>query len=383
MVFCKGIDQFLETVLKNNIFLSIIVPVYNTPIEILKSCFESVKNQSNTNWELIVVDDGSATECANWIDNYCKDILNKIIIHKHNEGVSVARNEGVKLARGEWITFLDSDNTLPYDTVATYYNVVVSNQTKNTELIIGFSVMCKRTLKNEEDIISFTNQNNEIPIEQKEKIKSGTLEYVENKDELVNHLLSGNIYKWKRADSYFGDGPCGKLIRTDIARCEPFPNHLKWNEDTVWLLNIVAISKDIIILSDIVYNNVEYTYSATRRFRQNCLQEFCDVCEAERVLEKDFPNCKEAFAYKRFVEILLVSRLYFFHKDNTVSEKNRNKEFYVWCRQKTTQTVAKEILRNISGFGIKKFICRFFSLLLFLGMYKFCWLFLKSYNKRF
>ena len=41
-------------------FVSIIVPVYNTPVPILKTCFDSVRNQSNTNWELIIIDDGSS-----------------------------------------------------------------------------------------------------------------------------------------------------------------------------------------------------------------------------------------------------------------------------------------------------------------------------------
>lgn len=371
--------------MKNNIFISIIVPVYNTPVEILKSCFDSVKNQTYDDWELIVVDDGSEKDCACWIDDYCKDIQNKQVIHKKNDGVSIARNEGVKLASGEWITFLDSDNTLPLDTIEIYHNVVNSNQSENVELIIGYSVMGQRILKNGEDIISLKGTVNEFPVDEKKCVKSTdeTIEYVQDKDELVNHLLAGNVKRWKKNDTYFSDGPCGKLIRVDVAKNILFPDDLKWEEDTIWLLNIVSISENIIIIPNIVYNNIEFFLSATRKFRKNCLNEFYNVCDAEKKLENMFSNCKTAFAYKRFGNILLVSRLYFFHRNNSCSKSQRYVNFLSWCKHELTERVANDVIENIGDIGFKAFVSRLFSKMLLLKMYKMCWFLLLIYNKRF
>lgn len=369
--------------MKDNIFLSIIVPVYNTPIEILKSCFDSVKNQTNDNWELIVVDDGSTIDCAKWIDKYCENFQNTSIIHKENEGVSVARNEGVKIAKGTWITFLDSDNTLPIDTVETYYKTVNSNKTDDVDLIIGYSVMGTRTLENDEDIISLKIHNTEVLTKENNEVESDRIEYIEDKNELVTHLLTGNNVKWEKKDKYFSDGPWGKLVRANVAKTVFFPNELKWDEDTIWLLNLVSISKGIIVIPNIVYNNVEYFLSATKRFRQECLQEFYGVCMAEKKMELKFPKCKKAFIYKRFSNILHVSRLYFFHKDNLHSKSQRYKDFCLWCEHRTTRSVAKDVVKNTKLIGYRNLISKLFSASLIFRLYKICWLFLKCYNKRF
>lgn len=356
--------------MKNNTFISIIVPVYNTPVEILKSCFDSVKNQTYDDWELIVVDDGSEKDCACWIDDYCKDIQNKQVIHKKNDGVSIARNEGVKLASGEWITFLDSDNTLPLDTIEIYHNVVNSNQSENVELIIGYSVMGQRVLKNGEDIIK---------IKKYDRFESNIRELIEDKNELVNHLLTGKNNRWEKKDMYFADGPCGKLIKKCLIENIFFPVDLKWDEDTVWLLNVISKSKKIIVTFQIVYNAVEYIYSATRRYRPNCIKEFYDVCFAEKQIEGMFPMCKSAFAYKKFSNILLVSRLYFFHKDNITSEKQLFNEFVVFGKKNETKAVCNDVLKYLNCKSKRNFIYRFFSFFMKIGCYFFCWNILKFY----
>ena len=90
--------------------VSIIIPVYNTQIEALKKCFDSVLKQSYKNIEIIVVNDGS----SNKITNFCQKYLEKTniakIINQDNKGVSEARNNGIKNTTGEYITFIDSDD---------------------------------------------------------------------------------------------------------------------------------------------------------------------------------------------------------------------------------------------------------------------------------
>lgn len=88
---------------------SIIVPVYNTE-QYLNRCFDSILNQKFSDFELILVDDGSTDNSAKICDNYAELYNNIKVIHKKNGGVSSARNEGVYAANGEFLWFVDSDD---------------------------------------------------------------------------------------------------------------------------------------------------------------------------------------------------------------------------------------------------------------------------------
>lgn len=91
--------------------ISIITPVYNTE-KYLRQCVDSVLAQTYSNWELILVDDGS-TDASSHICDLATRSTSKIkTIHQKNGGQSSARNRGLTRARGEYVTFLDSDDLL-------------------------------------------------------------------------------------------------------------------------------------------------------------------------------------------------------------------------------------------------------------------------------
>ena len=83
--------------------VSIIVPVYNTPTEYLEECISSVNKQLEFSKELLIIDDGSKQECANVCDQLSEQYDFIKVIHKKNEGVSIARNYGIELAQGEYL----------------------------------------------------------------------------------------------------------------------------------------------------------------------------------------------------------------------------------------------------------------------------------------
>lgn len=94
--------------------ISIIIPVYNAE-RFLRRCLNSVLNQSYSNWECIIVDDGSKDSSPAICDEYVKTDSRFKVIHKENGGVSRARNTGLSLVVGEWVTFVDSDDELALD----------------------------------------------------------------------------------------------------------------------------------------------------------------------------------------------------------------------------------------------------------------------------
>lgn len=357
-------------------FVSIIVPVYNTPEPLLRSCFESVKNQTNPNWNLIVVDDGSSDTCAGFIDEFCNGIPNTKVIHKRNEGVSSARNVGIKEARSEWITFLDSDNTLPTTAIQNYFETVSSFVDTKIDMVVGFCSRGKRFIENDIDIITLDSDI------QKTYKASCEVEYIVDKNEFVNHLLTNRVSRWLDKIFYFADGPVGKLFRNKHSKMIDFPVELKWDEDAIWILNYISSCNEILLIPNVVYNSIEYELSATRRYRSNCIEEFYDVCDAEKKITVVFPLCKEALSYRKFANILLVARLNFFHKDNPKSENIRYEEFCMWCKREETQSVIDDVLKYIRGFSKHAVAFRLFSFFFRLRLYKLCWILLKVYCNR-
>ena len=89
--------------------ISIIVPVYNVE-QYLRRCLDSIRAQTFTDWECILIDDGSPDASGAVCDEYAAKDCRFRVIHQENRGVSAARNAGLDAARGEWIAFVDSDD---------------------------------------------------------------------------------------------------------------------------------------------------------------------------------------------------------------------------------------------------------------------------------
>lgn len=113
--------------------ISVIIPVYNTE-RFLRRCIDSVLAQSYTDFEVILVDDGSKDRSGAICDEYVAIDSRIRVLHQDNSGASRARQNGVKASRGEWITFVDSDDTLPVDALYHYSR----HFTDDTDIIIGW-----------------------------------------------------------------------------------------------------------------------------------------------------------------------------------------------------------------------------------------------------
>ena len=89
--------------------LTIITPVYKVE-EYIEKCLDSIISQTFTDWELILVDDGSPDNSGVICDRYASEDSRIRVIHKENEGAAVARNVALDIAKGRYITFIDSDD---------------------------------------------------------------------------------------------------------------------------------------------------------------------------------------------------------------------------------------------------------------------------------
>lgn len=95
---------------------SVIIPVYRNEKH-LAACLDSIRNQTLADWECICIDDGSSDSSGAILDDYALQDSRFRIIHKKNEGVSVARNLGISQARAPYLTFVDADDRILPETL--------------------------------------------------------------------------------------------------------------------------------------------------------------------------------------------------------------------------------------------------------------------------
>ena len=96
--------------------ISVVLPVYHTE-RYLDRCVTSVVNQTYSNLEIILVDDGSPDRCPQMCDEWAKKDSRIRVVHKQNAGLGMARNSGIEAATGEYICFFDSDDYVALDTI--------------------------------------------------------------------------------------------------------------------------------------------------------------------------------------------------------------------------------------------------------------------------
>lgn len=150
--------------------VSIIVPIYNVELY-LEKCVHSLINQTLTDIEIILVNDGSFDSCAEICERLA-GLDNRIkVIHKKNGGLSSARNEGLKVAKGKYIGFVDSDDWVePY----MFQSMVENAEQNNSDLV----VCAFRTVYHNEVIHRFSNLKNETIDLEKMGLSSYILNYI-------------------------------------------------------------------------------------------------------------------------------------------------------------------------------------------------------------
>ena len=149
--------------------ISIIVPIYNVE-KYLPRCIESILAQTFTNFELILVNDGSEDDSGEVCDRYAKEDKRIKVIHKKNGGVSSARNAGLKNSIGNYIGFVDPDDYIKKDMYEKMYNLCIKKDSK--------IAICKFAREVDGKIINADNNETEIIREL-------------NNEEAMNELFKG------------------------------------------------------------------------------------------------------------------------------------------------------------------------------------------------
>lgn len=106
--------------MSNAPLFSIVVPAYNVE-DYLDECLKSIACQTNHDYEVIVIDDGSTDATGQICEAWCSNNDKWVCIHKKNEGLLLARSDGINLARGLYIVFIDADDTIEQGLLSSLY----------------------------------------------------------------------------------------------------------------------------------------------------------------------------------------------------------------------------------------------------------------------
>lgn len=192
---------------------SIIIPIYKVE-KYLHECVDSVLSQSFTDYEIILVDDGSPDDCPRICDEYATKDSRVKVIHQKNAGLACARNAGIEVARGEWLICIDSDDYFANNEV---FQHVADKAKENVDVVLfGYRKIYESNGRFGDDVIP-------------------KFDGVVNTETMLNTVLSTDTY-------------CGtawtKAVRLSILH----DNHIEFrpgmiSEDIDWYLHLLCYAK--------------------------------------------------------------------------------------------------------------------------------------------
>ena len=201
--------------------ISVIVPVYNTE-KYLDRCIQSILTQTYTDFELLLIDDGSTDSSGAICDKYAEQDSRVRVFHKENGGASSARNLGLDNANGEWITFCDSDDWV-YPCWLENYDIT-NNSTYD---LVCQGIECSNKL-------SHSDKSNKYSFDFTGTIRDGLL-----------LLKEYNVIGYTVI----------KLFKRDVIEKYniQFDDHLKFKEDEAFVLNFMMYCETMLSINKIGY----------------------------------------------------------------------------------------------------------------------------------
>lgn len=203
--------------------ISVVVPVYNAELY-LQRCVNSILSQAYSDFELILVDDGSQDGSGQICDEYAAQDSRVVVIHKKNGGVSSARNIGLEVARGKYITFVDSDDWICQ---AFFQQAVCSCEKNDLDMYLAGFARVMPDEKQYDSVIraEITCFSNELP------------------QDTFADLLNKNYTACSMA----------KLIRKETIGKARFDTSMNWGEDLKFVFGLLAMHIKIQATPKVVY----------------------------------------------------------------------------------------------------------------------------------
>lgn len=230
--------------------ISVIVPVYNVEKE-LNRCLDSILSQTYRDFELLLIDDGSADRSGEICDEY-ERMDNRIsVFHQTNSGVAAARNTGIKNSRGAYLVFIDSDDHVDPEMLRKLYDAV---KTADADLAI-----CNYYERSADG--SF--------IERRHRFKDGTV--LDRKG--IEDDLYKALYRTSATVGLFS--MCNKMFKKSIIDHDKIlvRESMSYGEDLVFFVTYLHESQRVVFLEDLLYYYEMTQDGLFKSYRRNVIDD--------------------------------------------------------------------------------------------------------------
>lgn len=283
--------------------ISVIVPVYNVEAY-LERCVESILQQTYTHFELILINDGSTDSSGQICDHLASQYENIKVYHIENSGVSNARNMGIQLATGSWVTFIDSDDFVTQDYLATLASAVEG-------LNVGFVIAPLHHIKN--GIVT------DLPSH------SGKTELWSTEETMKELLMTTRT-------SFF---PVAKLFKRDLLADEKFNTNYHLAEDALFLTELLLKTRcSCVFIDKPVYYYDHREGSATTSVNRHVFDTIEVYQQIIAQVSQAFPNLKyELINRECWSYITVYDKIIFTSREEYQKEKAELRNWIVQHRR--------------------------------------------------
>ena len=283
--------------------ISVIVPVYNVEAY-LERCVESILQQTYAHFELILINDGSTDSSGQICDHLASQYENIKVYHIENAGVSNARNMGIQLATGSWVTFIDSDDFVTQDYLATLASAVEG-------LNVGFAIAPLHHIKN--GIVT------DIPSH------SGKTELWSTEETMKELLMTTRT-------SFF---PVAKLFKRDLLADEKFNTNYHLAEDALFLTELLLKTRcSCVFIDKPVYYYDHREGSATTSVNRHVFDTIEVYQQILAQVSQVFPNLKyELINRECWSYITVYDKIIFTSREEYQKEKAELRNWIVQHRR--------------------------------------------------
>lgn len=295
--------------------VSIIVPIYKAE-EFLSHCVDSILKQTEKDFELILVDDGSPDNSGKLCDEYAKRDSRVKVIHQKNSGVSAARNAGIAAATGNYFGFVDSDDWIEPDMFEQLLN--------EAERTGSDVVMCDATTvyddgRTQADTITQLSGNR----------------ILQKSDFSPSLLLDMAGSAWRCI--YKNDRYSAKLHKYPLV----FPLGVKFSEDRIFNLYAFGQANKIAYIKESFYNRYMNTESAVHRFHEDYFEAYKKASDSiEQAIRCAWDNNSELQeAYLgQLIGGALGAICNYYYRTSTLSAKERKNMVRALCDDRQLRT---------------------------------------------
>lgn len=309
--------------------ISIIVPIYNQQDYIVDT-INSIKKQTFTDFECILINDGSTDESQKIIEHEIINDQRFNLINRKNEGVSAARNYGIEHSKGEYVYFIDGDDTIPEDALKILYTTAIE---KDADIVIGKMVHKVNSI------------NREISTYVLDGVYKSGYKSLEKNPEILHSI-----------------GPTAKLMKREIISHFRFPINIKFAEEHEFIVNAFANSKNIYTVEDLVYyyHIRKQNNSATQRIDENVKEYVLNLIHSHEnvhmiLVENNYYNALKFYGY-RITNYIMLPLLIKASNTNQLNELTATIDHYLSSnvahmsidKKRIKEIYYLEVIRNIN-----------------------------------